>query len=237
MIKALILYYLNIKPTHGYEIQRFIQLNEMDQWTKIQSGSIYYALGKLEKEGLIELREEIGSGPKARKIYGITEAGRMALEALAQEELAKALYPTGSDKFIVYPFLDTLDKATIVQVTAQHVAQLKTQLNYLQKWQSIKARPDSLKIESLSFEMMIESLSYQIKWHEALIEEVDQCIAASQSLSKGIALFDFSQVEEKHSTKTPEGIEKLKAEILSDPKNASEKLEELIRRLSETTEK
>ncbi len=49
MIKVLILYYLSIKPTHGYEIQKFIQVNHMDEWTKIQSGSIYYAINKLEK--------------------------------------------------------------------------------------------------------------------------------------------------------------------------------------------
>ncbi|MDV9924842.1 PadR family transcriptional regulator, partial [Clostridioides difficile] len=51
MIRTLILYYLNIKPTHGYEIQKFLQVSGADRWTKIQSGSIYYALAKLEKDG------------------------------------------------------------------------------------------------------------------------------------------------------------------------------------------
>ncbi len=34
MIRTLILYYLNIKPTHGYEIQKFLQVSGADRWTK-----------------------------------------------------------------------------------------------------------------------------------------------------------------------------------------------------------
>ncbi|WP_235689849.1 PadR family transcriptional regulator [Clostridioides difficile] len=64
MIRTLILYYLNIKPTHGYEIQKFLQVSGADRWTKIQSGSIYYALAKLEKDGgvrvLKEEKQELG---------------------------------------------------------------------------------------------------------------------------------------------------------------------------------
>lgn len=233
MIKALILYYLNIKPTHGYEIQRFIQLNEMDQWTKIQSGSIYYALGKLEKEGLICLKEEVGTGPKARKIYGITDAGKEAMKVMAKEELAKELYPTGSDKFIVYPFLDSLDKATIIEVTTSHIQQLNQTLAYMKKWQGLKGHPNSLAIENLSFDMMIASLEFQIRWHEALISQIDENKAVSLEMSKRIAQFDFSQVDVEQHSVTTSDIDQLKAEILSNPQKASEKLEELIHRLSD----
>ena len=72
MIRALILYYLSIKPTHGYEIQKFIQLLGTDQWMKIQSGSIYYALTKLEKEKCIDVLREERTGSRVRKIYKIT---------------------------------------------------------------------------------------------------------------------------------------------------------------------
>ena len=39
MVRILILYYLNIKTTHGYEIQKFIQETGLEQWTQIKSGS------------------------------------------------------------------------------------------------------------------------------------------------------------------------------------------------------
>ena len=75
MIRGLILYYLNIKPTHGYEIQLFIKVSGMDQWAKVQSGSIYYALNKLEKEKCIQVLREERTGSRVRKIYEITDLG------------------------------------------------------------------------------------------------------------------------------------------------------------------
>ena len=119
MIRALILYYLSLKPTHGYEIQKYIQLNHMDSWTKIQSGSIYYALGKLEKEGILALQREWNIGSKAKKIYSITQKGK--------EELKRPIYEVGSDKFIAYPILQGVDKETIIAEVNEHIVELKKQ--------------------------------------------------------------------------------------------------------------
>ena len=80
MIRGIILYYLNIKPTHGYEIQQYISMSGMEQWTKIQSGSIYYALTKLEKEKNIAVIREEHTGARVRKIYEITDLGTEVLQ-------------------------------------------------------------------------------------------------------------------------------------------------------------
>ena len=231
MIKVLILYYLSLKSTHGYEIQKFIQINHMDRWTKIQSGSIYYALNKLEKDGLIVLKEEIGSGSKARKIYKITDNGRDELKELVKSELDNELFPSGSDKFIIYPLLNTLDKKSIISQINTHINQLRDKIKYLKKWQNIKINKQSLAVERISFEIMITNLEYQIKWHEALIEEMDKCIAASNEVSNLISNFDFSKAEAIEAS-TNDSIESLKQEILNNPESAPEKLEELIRKLS-----
>ncbi len=231
IIKVLILYYLSIKSTHGYEIQKFIQTNQMDKWTKIQSGSIYYALNKLEKEGLIVLVEEIGSGSKARKIYKITDKGREELKELVKNEMANEVFPCGSDKFIIYPLLNTLDKETMISIINDHISGLKDKITYLKKWQKIKVNKQSLAVERISFEMMINNLEYQVKWHEALIDEMDKCIATSNEISNLISKFDFSNAETIEAS-TNDSIESLKQEILNNPETASEKLEELIKKLS-----
>lgn len=230
IIKVLILYYLSIKSTHGYEIQKFIQTNHMDKWTKIQSGSIYYALNKLEKEGLIVLAEEIGSGSKARKIYKITDNGRHKLKELVKNEIANELFPSGSDKFIIYPLLNALDKQNIISLVNDHISGLRDKMAYLKKWQKIKVNKQSLTVERISFEIMITNLEYQIKWHEALINEMDKCIAASNEISNLISNFDFSNAETIEAS-TNDSIEILKQEILNNPESASEKLEELIKKL------
>ncbi|NRZ49177.1 DNA-binding PadR family transcriptional regulator [Clostridium beijerinckii] len=213
IIKVLILYYLSIKSTHGYEIQKFIQTNHMDKWTKIQSGSIYYALNKLEKDGLIVLKEEIGSGSKARKIYKITDKGRDELKELVKNEITNELYPSGSDKFIIYPLLNTLDKQSMISLIHSHINGLRDKITYLKKWQKIKVNKQSLEVEKISFEIMISNLEYQIKWHEALIDEIDECIATSNEISSLISNFDFSNAEEMEAS-TNDSIESLKQEIL-----------------------
>ena len=89
MVRALILYFLSIKPTHGYDIQRFIEINGMDQWARIQSGSIYYALNKLEKQGFIYTLREERNGARIRKIYAVNNSGKEELRRTLKEELLK----------------------------------------------------------------------------------------------------------------------------------------------------
>lgn len=195
MIRVLILYYLSIKPTHGYEIQKFIQINHLDQWTKIQSGSIYYALNKLEEQNLIELESEAAGGQKAKKTYRITEDGRAKLTQLVQKELDKDISVIGSDKFIVYPILNGLDKEIVAQKINEHIKKLIAKKNYLESWRDAKVNESSLKVETLSFEMMISNVSYQIQWHEALAEELIECMKKSTEISELIRNVDFSELE------------------------------------------
>lgn len=195
MIKVLILYYLSIKSTHGYEIQKFIQVNHLDRWTKIQSGSIYYALARLSEQGLIELTSKSGASSKARKTYKITVEGRVKLKKLVEKELESHISSIGSDKFIVYPILDGLDKEIIIKKLNEHVNKLLEKKKYLETWQKAKISKSSLKVEKISFEMMINDVEYQIKWHNALLEELDDCIERSKDITELIRKIDFSELE------------------------------------------
>lgn len=192
MIKVLILYYLSLKPTHGYEIQKFIQVNHMDSWTKIQSGSIYYALSKLEKEGLIALREEAGAGAKLRKIYAITERGREELKRMVREELNSPICETGSDKFLLYPLLAISGKEEIIREVTLHVEGLEKKREEIRDWQRVKVNSRTLEVERLSFEMMLSGLDYQIRWHQALLSQIDRCIEESRDVASLIRDYDFS---------------------------------------------
>lgn len=195
MIKVLILYYLSLKSTHGYEIQKFIQVNHMDSWTKIQSGSIYYALAKLEKEGLILLATGENVGAKRRKVYSITSKGRKELTALVREELNSPICEVGSDKFILYPLLSISNKSEIEQVITAHILELEKKKAEMQKWCDIKVNDSTLEVEKISFEMMRSSLDYQIKWHLALISQLGPCIAVSEEIAKVIRAYDFTNSE------------------------------------------
>lgn len=231
MIKALILYFLSIKPTHGYEIQKYIQLNHMDSWTKIQSGSIYYALSKMEKEALIALHREEKIGGKVRKIYSITREGQEVLEKYLEEELDKMIYETGSDKFVLYPLLGVMDRDVLVKRINDHMDMLQDKKAELEKWQKVKVNENTLKVESLCFEMMISNVAYQIKWHEALLDDIDECILLSKQMSNVIRKVDFASINdaaEYMNVSKNQDIETLKQDILNNPDTAAEKLEQLI---------
>lgn len=196
MIKSLILYFLSIKPTHGYEIQKYVQLNQMNDWTKIQSGSIYYALSKLEKDGLIQLQAEENISGKVRKIYCITEKGKEELKDILIEQISKPIYNIKSDKFVAYPFIKGIKKELLLKAIKKHIVELEQKKKEIKRWENIKINHSSLDIEKISFEMMISSIDYQIKWHRALILEIDKYIQQSEKIGEFIRNVDFSEVND-----------------------------------------
>ncbi len=156
----------------------------MESWTKIQSGSIYYALSKLEKEGLIGLYRQEKVGKKIRKIYCITPIGREELVKYMREELDKLIYEIGSDKFVLYPFLGIMNRETLEPHIKKHIDMLRQKKMDTEKWQAVKVDEQTLNVEKICFEMMIVNIDYQIKWHEALLEEIDTCIELESQVAK-----------------------------------------------------
>jgi len=232
MIRALILYYLNIKKTHGYEIQRFVQFSGIDRWTKIQSGSIYYALGKLEKEQKIRIAAEEGRGLRSRKIYEITEQGREALHMEMAKELGEPITSIGSTKFIIDPILATLKKEEIQTIVSNHIEQLKSKLKYWEEWKQVKGTTDSHPLNQLSFDITIRSLKDQILWHEEVLNNLDYYITQSGTMKQFIQSFDADRYERVDDMLTKEDsiefAKKLKETIRTNPEMTIRDLEHLI---------
>ena len=196
MIRSLILYYLNVKPTHGYEIQKFLQIAGIDNWTKIQSGSIYYALTKLEKDGNVEVLREEKNGARIRKIYAITEKGKQELQTDLQQELLTPITPIGSDKFFLDNILDELPKDAIIAALRKHLSDLNRQKEYWEKWRQAKAQKDNIPgAEKIAFDMTIDSLKYQILWHEEILNNIDQYITLGKETRRMIQSIDLSIVD------------------------------------------
>ena len=81
-------------PRHGYEIEGLIEERAMREWTRIGFSSIYYVLGKLEKNGLIT--GENPTTPKAKKRYTLTDQGKAVLveQTLAALTTIQPAYPS-----------------------------------------------------------------------------------------------------------------------------------------------
>jgi transcriptional regulator len=78
-------------PLHGYGIAQKILLTSKEM-LQVQQGSLYPALHRLQRKGLLKSEwKESGNGPMA-KFYSLTAAGRKQL----QEEMAQWQRYTGA---------------------------------------------------------------------------------------------------------------------------------------------
>ncbi len=235
MISALILYYLSMKPTHGYEIQRFLQLTGMEKWAKIQSGSIYYALSKLEKEKCIRALREERTGSRIRKVFEITDKGLEELKKEMAEELDKPISIIGSMKFYTDPMISVLSKEEIIKIVGNHIRKLKEQKEYWEKWYHIKVDDNANELNRLSFQMSLDNLTYQIRWHQELLDHLDDYTDSCKKMEKYIRNLDFDVIAEDSPKSEDEQKLKyalrIKEEILNDPQNAMMNLDKIINEL------
>ncbi|GLB25409.1 PadR family transcriptional regulator [Lacrimispora xylanolytica] len=235
MIRSLILYYLNVKPTHGYEIQKFLQVSGIDHWSKIQSGSIYYALAKLDKDGCIQVLREETNGSRIRKIYMITNKGKQELKENLLKELLTPIAPVGSDKFFLNNILDELPKDTIITAIKKHLINLEEQKDYWETWRKTKTSTDNIPgAERIAFDMTIDNLKYQILWHEEILNHIDQYLILGKETRKIIQTIDFSAVNDEDTSISSArlvDIQKLRDEIINDPSKAVENIDRLIEQL------
>lgn len=235
MVKAIILYYLSVKATHGYEIQKYIQTTGAAVWAKIKSGSIYYAISKMEKSGEVELVKEEAHGSRVRRIYKITDKGRDELEKVINEELAKYLVPIGTEKFIIPMFLNKADKEKGINIIDKHIKELNEALEYWKYWKNIKTNTILTELEKLSFDMSIINIENSIKWHETLKKEYDIYVKEADKQYDVIKNIDFSEIDEAEDesiNSNNKKINELRDIILNKPKEAKEAFEELINLLN-----
>lgn len=74
----LILKSLSWHPMHGYGISRSIRENSDDEF-RIEEGTLYPALHRLEDRGLIEAEWGLSENGRRAKYYSLTRAGRREL--------------------------------------------------------------------------------------------------------------------------------------------------------------
>jgi transcriptional regulator len=77
-LDVLILKTLSWGPAHGYDIARWLQ-HVTDDALRIEEGSLYPALHRLEKRGDVESRWGLSENNRRAKFYRLTARGRSQL--------------------------------------------------------------------------------------------------------------------------------------------------------------
>jgi transcriptional regulator len=78
-LELMILHSLRLKPMHGYALAKHIQ-QASDDLLQIEEGSLYPALQRLLREGLLDSEAGISAKGRPTRIYRLTTTGRRRLE-------------------------------------------------------------------------------------------------------------------------------------------------------------
>src|SRR5579871_3931347 len=78
-LELMILHSLRLKPMHGYALVKHIQQVSEDL-LRVEEGSLYPALQRLLREGLLESKEGVSAKGRPTRIYRLTNAGLSQLE-------------------------------------------------------------------------------------------------------------------------------------------------------------
>ena len=116
------------RQAHGYKVHRELMTWQADKWTSLKPGSIYHALGQLEKEQFVRATggiQESKEGP-SRTTYELTDAGvgeftKIERLVLQNDDLNIELFAAG------LAFMQVLPRAEVLSLLkARHQTLMST---------------------------------------------------------------------------------------------------------------
>lgn len=163
MLDLAVLGLLNEQPRHGYELRR--QLADLGFWS-VSFGSLYPALRRLEKQGLIEVKSQTGR----RKSYQVTTMG----EDRFREILTEGDLSDDERSFSLrLAFFRYLDADSRIGVLEKRRDQLANRLAETKKRLSQAAARTKEKMDRYTVALMehgVASAEADIAWIDELIE-------------------------------------------------------------------
>lgn len=152
-------------PRHGYELDQVIDRRGMREWTQIGFSSIYFVLGKLQRLGLVSARKptEGKHRGKARRVYGVTAAGRRALGAQTSSAL-RTVQPAYSSVLLGMINWPVLGRRQALECLRARVKAVEAELARLGAIQ-VEQQPLPDHVEAL-FEYSTGQLQAEAEWLE-----------------------------------------------------------------------
>ena len=165
---------------HGHQLRQLAEKEHVDMWTDITVGALYGAIKRLHAEGLIdEVRVEREGAYPERQVWGITQAGRVALDGLRLDGLRDIVVKPDPFDLAV----SRVDRERIDELPAlidARVANLKAML--LDSETHTRSISQYLTpLELFVMKHKADRLRGEIAWHEQLIHELPQIITAEKS--------------------------------------------------------
>jgi DNA-binding PadR family transcriptional regulator len=165
----IVLGFLRMRPMHGYEIQQLIQQSRMDDWANLLSGSIYYALNKMEQDGLIRAEAEVRTGNRLRKIYAITEEGEAQFREMVRESLTVSPHSMKSDLALGLAWIDAVPREEAIRLLERNLEQVERTREQWLLGREIKGSLGLTPVVMAAFDNAIGVLELDIAYLKRLI--------------------------------------------------------------------
>lgn len=168
--KIILLGLLMNGPKHGYQISLYIK-EIMSRLARLTSGSIYYHLKMLEKEGLVERTTSKAGNRPERQIYTITEAGINEFKRMAEANLFISHRPVWAFNCSIF-FLRHLDGAKARQALERRINRLERELAEV-RGMKIVAQELGLAFHLISLiDHGLVHLAAEVKWMQELLGQL-----------------------------------------------------------------
>jgi DNA-binding PadR family transcriptional regulator len=95
-VREALLALLSKEPSHGYELHQRLSAVFGDAQAELNPGQVYVALSRLERGGLVAVRDVPQGSRPDKKVYEVTAAGReMVVRWLAEQRADEAVHGGG----------------------------------------------------------------------------------------------------------------------------------------------
>lgn len=149
-VKHAILGIIKEGPRHGYELKNIFDQRIGSFWN-LNYGQIYTTLDRLEKEGLVEGREEEQNSRPDKKVYAISPKGSQELGRWLQEPATKPR-PLRDELFIKLLFISKENPELALRLTER-----QTQI-YMEQMRELTETKYRLAKEGINRETVITDL-------------------------------------------------------------------------------
>jgi DNA-binding PadR family transcriptional regulator len=162
------------QPTHGYDIRKRLELWRAEQWANVAYGSIYHALSKMAREGLIEPVESDDEGRPARISYRITDLGEAEFQRLLREYWWERKHTI--DPFqVALTFMDALPRDELLAVLRRRADLLRADLSTIEWTAKLKTTPPNTPPHIAETARLFGAhIEAELRWAEEAIGKVER---------------------------------------------------------------
>lgn len=158
-------------PMHPYEMQRLLRLRHKDEILALKRGSLYHAIGRLERDQLIAAKTTSREGRRPeRTTYAITAAGRKEFTRVLRHIIATPRRES-SEFMAAMSFLVHLTPVEALPRLEERAVHLENEI--VHRNQGISAASKFvLRINLVESEYLVAVLKAELAWVRNLIGEI-----------------------------------------------------------------